>query len=94
MESLPVIAEASRTVYNYYNSDEPLEEVREGFFPEDCNYNVESPLVSEIASPLFLQTLDTALFFSPLEEGESELEGNGDDEIEILDDTVTTDEDP
>jgi uncharacterized protein YraI/beta-lactamase class A len=91
MESLPVIAEASRTVYNYYNPDQPLDEVREGFFPEDCNYNVESPLVGEIASPSFLQTLDTSLFYSPLEDG-SDLQDSA--EVETLDDAAITDESP
>lgn len=39
-QSLPMIAEASRLVYNFYNPDAPLDEIRDGFIPptESCNY--------------------------------------------------------
>lgn len=39
-ESLPVIAEVSRRVYNYYNPDAPQTEIRDGFIPEagTCNF--------------------------------------------------------
>lgn len=53
-ESLPVIAEASRIVYNYYNPDAPLGAVREGFIPEanTCNFN-NSPLTIDIRQPVW-----------------------------------------
>lgn len=69
-ESLPVIAETSRMVYNFYNPDTPLPEVREGFIPEatTCNF-AGSPLINELTSPVFelpiavergIETSDTA----------------------------------
>jgi hypothetical protein len=69
-ESLPLIAEVSRTVYNYYNPTEPLQEVRQGYIPtvEECNYAADSPLVGEIAAPYFLSTLEPGLFFNPTPE--------------------------
>lgn len=53
-ESLPVIAEVSRTVYNYYNPDAPLEEIRDGFIPDSttCNYR-GSPVVQDLINPLY-----------------------------------------
>lgn len=53
-ESLPVIAEASRTVYNYFNPGQPMLEIREGFIPEaaSCNF-AGDPLIAEIGSPAF-----------------------------------------
>ena len=53
-ESLPTIAEVSRHVYNYYNPDTPLEEIREGFIPEanTCNF-AGTPLIDELKSYVF-----------------------------------------
>lgn len=59
-ESLPVIAEVSRTVYNHYNPDQPLDEVREGYIPgtDECNYTFEDELVTSLTSPFFLDSLE------------------------------------
>jgi beta-lactamase class A len=48
-ESLPVIAEVSRTVYNYYNPTAPQQTIRDGFIPEtaDCNF-AGSPLIQDL----------------------------------------------
>lgn len=64
-ESLPVIAEVSRMVYNYYNPTTPQSEIRPGVIPEspDCNY-AGSPLVTDIMSPLYGATLTAP--FDPL----------------------------
>lgn len=53
-ESLPVIAEASRLVYNYYNPDAPMEEIREGFIPEagTCNF-AGTPLIEDLIAGVF-----------------------------------------
>jgi SH3-like domain-containing protein len=53
-ESLPVIAEVSRTIYNYYNPDNPLDEVREGFIPEapTCNF-AGTPLIDDLMQLYF-----------------------------------------
>jgi hypothetical protein len=53
-QSLPVIAEASRTVYNFYNPDAPLEQVREGFIPEanTCNF-AGTPLITDLRQPVW-----------------------------------------
>lgn len=53
-ESLPLIAEVSRAVYNYYNPQAPLEEIREGFIPETeaCNFR-GSPLINDLMSGTF-----------------------------------------
>lgn len=55
-ESLPTIAEVSRTIYNYYNPDEPMAEVREGFIPEapTCNF-AGTPLIDDLMNPIFNQ---------------------------------------
>ncbi|MBZ0291296.1 MAG: serine hydrolase [Anaerolineae bacterium] len=55
-ESLPVIAEVSRAIYNYYNPDEPMTEVREGYIPEapTCNF-AGTPLIDDIMNPIFNQ---------------------------------------
>lgn len=47
--SLPVFAETSRQVYNYFNPDAPQQQVREGFIPEapSCNF-AGSTLVSDL----------------------------------------------
>lgn len=64
-ESLPVVAEVSRMVYNYYNPTAPQDVVREGSIPptEDCNF-AGSPLVTDLMSPLYGATLTAP--FDPL----------------------------
>jgi len=66
-ESLPLLAEVSRTVYNYFNSDEPLNQVREGYIPgpDECSYNAADPLVNDLAAPNFLEQLDPLQFYNP-----------------------------
>jgi uncharacterized protein YraI len=56
-QSLPLVAETSRLMYNFLNPDAPLEQIRDGFIPETetCNY-AGSTLAEEIASPFFLET--------------------------------------
>jgi hypothetical protein len=51
-QSLPVIANVSRTVFNFFNPDQPLNAVREGFIPDatTCNF-ASSPLIGDIVSP-------------------------------------------
>jgi beta-lactamase class A len=53
-QTLPVFAEASRAVYNYYNPDSPMTAIRESFIPttEDCNF-AGDPLILEITDPFF-----------------------------------------
>lgn len=53
-ESLPVIADVSRQVYNHYNPNAQLDEVREGFIPAtaDCNFR-GSPLIDDIMAAVF-----------------------------------------
>jgi uncharacterized protein YraI len=48
-ESLPVIAEVSRQVYNYFNPDQLQPSIRDGFIPEasSCNY-AGDPLVGDL----------------------------------------------
>ena len=48
-ESLPVIAEISRRVYNYFNPDQPLAEIRQGYIPDanSCNFSGD-PLVVDL----------------------------------------------
>ena len=43
-ESLPVIAEAGRRVYNHFNSAAPMSQIRDGFIPAagDCNFKGSS----------------------------------------------------
>lgn len=57
-ESLPVMAEISRTVYNAYNPDIPLDTIRDGSIPEatTCNF-AGTQLIDELVSPGFLATL-------------------------------------
>jgi len=52
--SLPVFAETSRQVYNYFNPDAPQQQVREGFIPEapTCNF-AGSTLVSDLMQPIW-----------------------------------------
>lgn len=66
-ESLPVIANASREVYNFFNPDAPLAAVREGYIPttEECNYTAEDQIVVDLASPFFAETNDPVMFFNP-----------------------------
>ncbi len=67
-ESLPVIAEVSRQIYNYYNPDAPLDEIREGYIPpaNECNFQ-GTPLVTDLISPFYAE----ALPFDPLPLGGS-----------------------
>jgi beta-lactamase class A/uncharacterized protein YraI len=53
-ESLPMIAEASRMVYNYFNPTAPMSTVREGFIPEtnSCNYT-NSQLSLDLRQPIW-----------------------------------------
>ena len=55
-ESLPVIAEVSRHVYNYFNPDQPQDAIRDGFIPEaeNCNY-IGDPLVADLMQPVWLE---------------------------------------
>lgn len=55
-ESLPLIAESSRLVYNYYNPTAPLDAIRDGFIPatESCNYT-GSQLVKDLRQPVWDQ---------------------------------------
>lgn len=52
--SLVVLAEISRTVYNWYNPDTPLDAIRDGFIPDTatCQYR-GSPLVSDLVDPIY-----------------------------------------
>jgi uncharacterized protein YraI len=55
-ESLPVIAEVSRQVYNYYNPDAPMDAIRDGFIPETANCNFAgSPLIDDLTASIFDQ---------------------------------------
>jgi beta-lactamase class A len=65
-DTLPVVANASRAVYNYYNPDRLLDAPREGFIPaaDDCPYAPAHPLVNQITDPNFLATYDPAAFSS------------------------------
>lgn len=52
-QSLPTIAEVSRTAYNFYNPDAPLAQIRDGYIPEANSCNFEgSQLVNEMISPV------------------------------------------
>ena len=63
-DTLPVVANASREVYNYYNPGSLLDEPREGFIPavDDCSYAPAHPLVFELTDPDFLAENDLSLF--------------------------------
>ncbi len=55
-ESLPVIAEVSRQVYNYYNPDASMDAIRDGFIPETANCNFAgTPLIDDLTSGIFDQ---------------------------------------
>lgn len=47
--TLPAFAEVSRTVYNYYNANAPLAEIRDGFIPDapTCNF-AGTPLIGDL----------------------------------------------
>ena len=55
-ESLPVIAEVSRRIYNYFNPDRPQSAIRDGFIPDanSCNYRGD-PLVADLMSSVWLE---------------------------------------
>lgn len=55
-ESLPVIAEASRLVYNYFNPAAPMLAIRDGFIPEapTCNF-AGTPLIDDLVASTFDQ---------------------------------------
>ena len=55
-ESLPTMAEVSRHVYNYFNPDHPMLEIREGYIPEatTCNFATSS-LINDITSGTYDQ---------------------------------------
>lgn len=67
LESLPTLAETSRTVYNYYNPQAPLDVVREGYIPgpDECNYSATDPIVENLANPLFLVENEPGWSFQP-----------------------------
>lgn len=50
-ESFPLIAEISRTVYNYYNPKAPLPEIRRELVPEHCE--LPDNLIADLMSPNF-----------------------------------------
>lgn len=51
-QSLPLIAEVSRRVYNHFNPDQPQNAIRDGFIPEvdSCNYRGD-PLIADLMQP-------------------------------------------
>ncbi|MGQ9887675.1 MAG: serine hydrolase [Aggregatilineales bacterium] len=55
-ESLPLIAEVSRTVYNYFNPTAPMPAIRDGFIPEapTCNF-AGTPLIDDLTAAVFNQ---------------------------------------
>jgi hypothetical protein len=58
-ESLPLLAETSRRIYNYYNPSQPLSQIREGFIPEAPTCNLRGdPLIAEISAPEFIPPFD------------------------------------
>lgn len=65
--SLPVIANASREVFNFFNPGAPMEVVREGYIPTtaECNYTAEDQVVLDLASPYFAETLEPSMFYNP-----------------------------
>jgi uncharacterized protein YraI len=51
-QSLPALAETSRTVYNYYNPQNPQPAIREGFIPEAPTCNLANdPLITDLQLP-------------------------------------------
>jgi len=55
-ESLPVIAEVSRRVYNYFNPQQPQPSIRDGYIPDanNCNYSGD-PLVADLMRSVWLE---------------------------------------
>ncbi len=53
-ESLPMIAESSRLVYNYYNPTAPLDAIRDGYIPltQECDYTGD-PLTTDLRQPVW-----------------------------------------
>jgi len=51
-ESFPLVAEVSRTVYNYYNPDAPMPEIERKEVPAECNL-LGNPLIEELMSGTF-----------------------------------------
>lgn len=66
-ESLPVIANTARLVYNFYNPEDALSEPREGFIPDavTCNFR-GTPLINDLMDPFFARELP----FEPVGLGE------------------------
>jgi beta-lactamase class A len=48
-ESFPLVAEITRTVYNYYNPTTPMPAIREGEVSDECNI-IGSPLMDSLLS--------------------------------------------
>jgi uncharacterized protein YraI/beta-lactamase class A len=53
-ESSPLIAEMSRTIYNYFNPDTPMQEIRYEQVPATCNL-LGSPIIADLQDPMFGQ---------------------------------------
>ncbi len=54
LESLPLMAEVSRSVYNYYNPDTSLSAIRDGYIPDTETCDDYSPtLIDELTSPVY-----------------------------------------
>jgi hypothetical protein len=53
-KTLPVFAETSRQIYNYFNPETPSLELRESFIPEapGCNF-ANSPLIGDLMQPIW-----------------------------------------
>lgn len=55
-ESLPVMAEVSRQIYNYYNPTALMPAIREGYIPTtaECNF-ANTPLITDLRQPIWDQ---------------------------------------
>lgn len=55
-DTLPVFAETSRMIYNYFNPDAPMPAIREGFIPEapTCNF-AGTPLITDLQQAIWDQ---------------------------------------
>jgi beta-lactamase class A len=53
-ESLPLMSEVSREVFNFYNPEQPMAEIREGFIPEaaSCGFG-GTPLIGDLTASVF-----------------------------------------
>jgi beta-lactamase class A len=51
-ESFPLMAEISRAAWNYYNPDDPVDEIRFGVGVEECHL-LGNPLIQELQSSTF-----------------------------------------